>query len=222
MVIAAGFAQEAITEFSEAPFAVVEVREGGEGGNEFLAIFVGVAINELLLGGAIEAFDRAVDLEFADKGKAGGKAMEAVLPLEVGGEVLAAVVVAQLDIAGGVGLGGAKGAVYRLGDEFVGGEMVAARAGVAAEQLGVPVPGDGENPQPSVHARPNLRPFGRAAHVGRGGVDAAVARLGGNGDAAMRRKAAGAGVSNGGRGCGRPDGPRRNAADRRPCGGLRP
>ena len=54
MVVAAGFERAAVAEFFETPFAVVEVGEGGEGGGEFLAVFVGAAVDDLFLEGAIE------------------------------------------------------------------------------------------------------------------------------------------------------------------------
>ena len=105
-------------------------------------------MDDLLLECAVEAFDDAVDLGLADEGEAGDEAVEAAWPLEVLGEVLAAVVVAQLEAAGGVGQAGAEDSVHRLGEGFVGGEAVAALADVVTEQLAVPVLDGGEHPQP--------------------------------------------------------------------------
>ena len=59
--------------------------------------------------------------------------MKAALALEVVGEVLAAVIVTQLDAACRVGAGGAEDALHRLGDRLVGGEAVAVFANVVAE-----------------------------------------------------------------------------------------
>jgi hypothetical protein len=179
LVVAAGFERAAVAEFFQAPFAVVEVDEGGECGGEFRAVFVGVSVDDLLLEGAVEAFDDAVGLGLTDEGEAGSEAVKATLPLEVVGEVLAAVVVAEFDAAGDIGEGGTEDAHQCLGDRFVGGEAVAAFADMVAEQLAVPVLDGGEHPQAVVLAGPHLRPVGRPAHVGRVGADASVVRLGG-------------------------------------------
>ena len=61
--------------------------------------------------------------------------MEAALALEVVGEILAAVIVAEFDAAGGPGGARAEDAGDGLGDGFVGGEAVAAFADVVAEAL---------------------------------------------------------------------------------------
>ena len=68
----AGFERARVAEFLESPFAVVGGDEGGDGGGEFGAMAVGVAVDDLLLEGAVEAFDDAVGLGLADEGEAGG------------------------------------------------------------------------------------------------------------------------------------------------------
>ena len=76
LVVAAGFERAAKAEFSETPFTVQEGGEGGKGGGELLTIFVGVAMDDLLLQSAIEAFDDAMGLGLADLGEAGSEAEE--------------------------------------------------------------------------------------------------------------------------------------------------
>ena len=136
-MVAAGFERAAIAEFFEAPFAIAEVSEDGQGGCKFRAVFGGVAVDDLLLECAVEALDDAVGLRLADVGEARGEAVEAALPLEVIGGVLAAVVVAQLNAPGRAGLARAEDALHRLGDRLVSGEAVAALADVVPEQLAV-------------------------------------------------------------------------------------
>ena len=67
-------------------------------------------MDDLLLEGAVEAFDDAVGLGFADESETGRKAVVAALALEVVGEILAAVIVAQFDAAGGLRRGRAEDA----------------------------------------------------------------------------------------------------------------
>ena len=62
MVSAAGFEGTLVKELFEAPVTVVEDDEGSDGGGQFGAIAVGAAVDDLLLEGAIEAFDDAVGL----------------------------------------------------------------------------------------------------------------------------------------------------------------
>ena len=122
-----GFNGRLVAEFFEAPVVVVDGDEGGDGGAELGEVFVGAAVDDLLLEGAVEAFDDAVGFGFAEQGEAWGKAVEAGVGLEVVGEVLGAVVVAQLDAARGTGEawdtveGGGDG----LGQRLPGGEAVA-------------------------------------------------------------------------------------------------
>ena len=77
--------------------------ESGEGGAELGEVLVGAAVDDLFLEGAVEAFDDAVGLGFAEEGEAGGKAVVAGVGLEVVAQILGAVVVAQLDAARGAG-----------------------------------------------------------------------------------------------------------------------
>ena len=147
MIIAAGFEGTFVTEFLKAPFAVVEEDEGGDSGGQFGAIAIGVAVDDLLLEGAVEAFDDAVGLGLADERETGREAVKAALALEVVGEVLAAVIVAQFDAAGGIGGAGAEDVGERLRDRLVGGEAIAALADVVTEALGVPVLDGREQPQ---------------------------------------------------------------------------
>ncbi len=66
-----------VAEFFEAPVVVVNGDECGDGGPEFGEVFVGAAVDDLLLEGAVEAFDDSVGFGFAEQGEAGGKAVEA-------------------------------------------------------------------------------------------------------------------------------------------------
>ena len=104
MISAAGFERALVAEFLKTPFAVVGGDEGRDGCGEFGAVAVGAAVDDLLLEGAVEAFDDAVGFGFADEGKAGREAVEAALTLEPIGEVWAAVLLAsrmaQFDAAG--------------------------------------------------------------------------------------------------------------------------
>jgi hypothetical protein len=129
-MIAAGFDRAAIAKFFETPFAVVELDEGGECGREFVAVAVGATMDDLLLEGAVEAFDHTIGLGFADEGEAGSEAVEAALALEVIGEVLAAVVVSEFDAARDPCGAGAEDALQGLGDGLVGGEAISQFANV--------------------------------------------------------------------------------------------
>ena len=59
-------------EFFEAPVVIASVNEGGDGGAELGEVLGGAAGDDLLLEGAVEAFDDAVGLGFAGEGEAGG------------------------------------------------------------------------------------------------------------------------------------------------------
>src|SRR2546430_8327157 len=90
-----------VAEFFEAPVVVVLVDEGGDGGAELGEVLIGAPVDDLLLEGAVEALDDAVGFRFAEQGEAGGKTVEAGVGLEEVGEILGAVVMAQLDAAPG-------------------------------------------------------------------------------------------------------------------------
>jgi len=125
-------------EFFEVPVVVVGVDEGGDGGAELGEVLVSAAVDDLLLEGTVEALDDAVGLRLAEEGEAGDKAVEAGVGLEEVVEVLAAVVMAQLDAAGGLGLA-AEHRAEGLGDGFPGGEAAAGFADVPAEAFAVPM-----------------------------------------------------------------------------------
>ena len=146
-------------EFFEVPVVVVKGDEGGEGGTELGEVLVGAAVDDLLLEGAVEAFDDAIGFGFAEQGEAGGKAVEAGVGLEEVGEGLGAVVVAQLDAAGGVGCAG-EDACEGLGDGFPGGEAAAGFADVPAEAFAVPMLDEVEEPDPAVVGGPDFGAVG--------------------------------------------------------------
>src|SRR5205085_10562754 len=142
-----------VAEFFEAPVVVVEMDEGGDGGAELGEVLIGSAVDDLLLEGAVEALDDAVGLRFAQQGETGGKAMEAGVGLEEVGEILGAMVVAQLDAARGV-LDAAEGGGDGLGERFPGGVAVADFADVPAQAFAVPVFEEVEEPDPAVLGGP--------------------------------------------------------------------
>jgi hypothetical protein len=145
-------------------------------------------VDDLLLEGAVKAFDDAVGFGFADESETGREAVEAALALEVVGEILAAVIVAQFDALGGLGRGGAEDPRNGLGDRLVGGEAVANFADMVPEALGIPVFERGEAPQPAVRGGLDFRTVDGPAHVGRVGDDASVVRFGRHGGRAVRRE----------------------------------
>ena len=61
-----------------------------------------MTVDDLFFDGAVEAFDHAVGFGLADEGEARGEAMKAALSLEVVGEILAAMVMPELDATGGI------------------------------------------------------------------------------------------------------------------------
>lgn len=190
MVSAAGFQRALIKELLGAPVAIVEDDEGGDGGGQLGAITIGAAVDDLLLEGAVKAFDDAVGLGLADEGETGREAMKATLALEVVGEVLAAVIVAQLDAAGRIGAAGAEDVGERLGDRLVSSETITALADVMTETLGIPVFDGGKQTQPAIVDGPHFRAIGGPAHVGRVGGDAAIMCFGRRWRRAVRRKQA--------------------------------
>ena len=174
-----------VAEFFETPVVVVDGEEGGDGGAEFGQILVSAAMADLFLEGAVEAFDDAVGFRFTEAGEAGDQAVAAAGGWEVVGEVLGAVVVAQLDAAGGAGHA-AAGAGEGLGQGFPGGEAVADFADGPAETFAVPVLDEVAEPDPAVVAGPDFGPVGGPAQIGGGGGAAAVVGLGRGGGGAVR------------------------------------
>ena len=157
-----GFDWGLVAEFFEAPVVVVDGDEGGDGGAELGEVFVGAAVDDLLLEGAVEAFDDAVGFGFSEQGEAGGKAVEAGVGLEVVGEVLGAVVVAQLDAARGTGEAWdtAEGVGDGLGQRLPGGEAVADFADVPAQAFAVPMFDEVEEPDPAILGGPDFGAVG--------------------------------------------------------------
>ena len=160
-----------VAEFFAAPVVVVGGNEGGDGGAELGEVLGSVAGDDLLLEGAVEAFDAAVGLGFAEQGEAGNKAVAVGVGLEVVGEILGAGVVAQLDAAGGV-----RDAAKGVGE---GGSPAAQRSPVLQPCQARPSPFQGSTrsksqPQPSVAQRRLgvsvvMRPSWAFAGEGRGG-----------------------------------------------------
>src|SRR3954463_2850274 len=98
------------------------------------------------LEGAEEALDDAVGLGLGDEGETGGDAPEPDLLLEMLGHEVGAVVVAQREAAGGVGAEFAELLADRHADGLGGFEAGADLADVPAEEFGVPVIDDAEQP----------------------------------------------------------------------------
>ena len=61
----AGFDGQLVGEFFKAPVVVVGGDEGGDGSAEFGEVLASVPVDDLLLEGAVEAFDAAVGFRFA-------------------------------------------------------------------------------------------------------------------------------------------------------------
>ena len=170
------------------PFGVVAGDEVPDGVAEVVDALEDTAVHDLLLEGAEEPLDDAVGLRLTDEGVAGPRAPGLDLVLEVFGHKGAPVVVAQFEAAGGVLAEMtellADGHAHRL-------EGLMARAPLAhmpAEGFGIPVLGDGEEPDLAVVDGGDLRGVGRPHHVGRVGDGPSVVRLGRARPGAVRRQ----------------------------------
>lgn len=75
-IITAGFERALVTELFEAPITVLGFDKGGNHSGEFVAVPIGAAVDNLLLEGAVEAFNKAVGFGFAQEGKIGIEAIE--------------------------------------------------------------------------------------------------------------------------------------------------
>ena len=61
-----------LAEFFEAPVVVVAVDQGGDWGAELAELLVGGAVDDLLIEGAVEAFDADVGFGLTEQGETGG------------------------------------------------------------------------------------------------------------------------------------------------------
>jgi hypothetical protein len=83
LVNEAGLAWARAAEFFEAPFAVVGLDKGRDGGGEFVSVAVGATVEDLFFDRAVKAFFDTVGFGLADDGEVGGEAVVAALASEV-------------------------------------------------------------------------------------------------------------------------------------------
>src|SRR3954463_13241293 len=140
------------------------------------------------LKGAEEALDHAVGLGLGDEGETGSDAPELDLLLEVFGHEVGAMVVAQREAAGGVGAEVATILADRHGDGLGGFEAGADLADVPAEEFGVPMLDDAEQPDLAVLYGDDLGGVGGPQDVRCRGDDVTVVRGVGAAAGAVRRQ----------------------------------
>ena len=155
---------------------------------DFVDGLVDAAVHDLLLEGAEEALDDAVGLGLGDEGETGGDAPEPDLLLEMLGHEVGAVVVAQREAAGGVGAEFAELLADRHADGLGGFEAGADLADVPAEEFGVPVLDDAEQPDLAILHGDDLGGVGGPHDVRCRGDDVAVVRGVGAAAGAVRRQ----------------------------------
>src|SRR3954451_20168714 len=150
-------------------------------GNELLQLtaqlFDGVSkvcTHEVLLQGADEALRDAIALRLADEGGRALDAEEADLVLEVAGQVVGAMVVAQGETLGRVLLEAAEVAQDALAHRLERLEAVAGAGGMAADALAGAVVDGNEDPGPAVSEGDSLGHIGAPHDIHRRGGDSAV------------------------------------------------
>ena len=146
----AGVERAEVTVLLDQPLGVVAGGEGAGGVADLVDGLEDVSVDGLLLQRPEEPLDHAVRFWLSDEGIARGHAPEPDLLLEVIGHEVAAVVMSQREATGGVGAEVAElladGHAKRLG----GLEAGAGLRHMPAEQFGVPMLGDGEQPDLAV------------------------------------------------------------------------
>src|SRR3954453_7528945 len=120
-----------------------------------------VCTHEVLLQGADEALRDAIALRLADEGGRALDAEEADLVLEVAGQVVGAMVVAQGETLGRVLLDAAEVAQDALAHRLERLEAVAGAGGMAADALAGAVVDGNEDPGPAVSECPFAKSWGR-------------------------------------------------------------
>src|SRR5208337_1108300 len=172
-----GVAWGAVSVFLDEPLGVVSGGEGADGFSDVVDGLEGAAVDGLLLQASEQAFDDAVGFGLADEGVAWGYAPEPGLFLEVIGYEVAAMIVAERKAASGVGGEMAElvadGHAQRLGRFEASSELRDA----PADQFGVPVLGDAEQPNLAVLDGGDLGGVDRPHDVGRVSDDLAIMRV---------------------------------------------
>src|SRR5919112_5633323 len=136
----------------------------------------GVHPQEVLLQGADEAFGDAVALRLADEGGRALEAEESDLVLEVAGQVVGAMVVAQGEALGRVLLDAAEVAQDALAHWLERLEAVAGAGGMAADALAGAMVDGNEHPGPAFSEGDSLGHVGAPHEIHGGGGDDAVMR----------------------------------------------
>src|SRR4051794_8983222 len=134
----------------------------------------GMHPQEVLLQGANEAFGDAVAFGLADEGGRALEAEEADLVLEVAGQVVGAVVVAQGETLGAVPLDAAEVAQDALAYRLERLEAVAGAGGMAADAFAGAVVDGNEDPGPAFSEGHSLGHIGAPHDIHGGGGDGAV------------------------------------------------
>src|SRR5829696_7141830 len=158
------------------PFGVVAGDEGADGAADLVDGPEDAAMHDLLLQRAEEALYDTVRLGLADEGVARRHAPEPDLLLEGVRHEVAAVVVAERQAAGGPGAEVAEPPADRHADGLDRLEAGAALGHVPAEEFGVPVLGDAEQPHLAVLDGGDLGGVGRPDDVRRFRDDPALVR----------------------------------------------
>src|SRR5215211_6065361 len=164
----------AVSVLLDQPLGVVAGDEGADSVTDLVDGPEDAAVHGLLLQRAEEALYDAVRRGLADEGVARRHAPEPDLLLEGVGHEGAAVVVAERQAAGGPGAEVAEPPADRHADGLDRLEAGAALGHVPAEQFGVPVLGDAEQPHLAVLDGGDLGGIGRPHDVRRLDDDAAV------------------------------------------------
>src|SRR5271165_1624903 len=170
------------------PLGVVADDEVADGVTDFIDSLIDAAVHDLFLERAKEPFDHAIRLGFADEGVARRDAPEPDLLLEVVRHEVAAVIVAQRQAASGAGAEMAELLADRHADGLKSLEAGSAFGDVPAEQFGIPMLDDAEQPDLAILDAGNLGGVSRPHDIRRVGDDVPivwriVARAG-----AMRRQ----------------------------------
>src|SRR5215217_7415996 len=132
------------------PFGVVANDEGVDGVADLVDGLEDASMHDLLLQRSEQALDHSIRFRLADEGVARRQAPEPGLSLEAVGHEVAAVVVAECEAAGGTGGEAAELLADRHAEGLDGFEAGAALGHVPAQQFGVPVLGDPEQPDLAV------------------------------------------------------------------------
>src|SRR5215212_2988227 len=166
----------AVSVLLDQPLGVVAGDEGADSVTDLVDGPEDASVHDLLLQRAEEALDAAVRLGLADEGVARRHAPETGLLLEDVRHEVAAVVVAERQAAGGPGAEVAEPPAHRHADGLDRLEPGAALGHAPAEEFGVPMLGDAEQPDLAVPHGGDLGGVGRPHDVRRFRGDPALVR----------------------------------------------